>query len=263
MAEYGTYLYAITYDLGESALPRLTGVAGTDVRALERSGLRAFVGEVPLEEFGEEALRQNLEDLAWLESTARAHNDVVDSLARATPTAPVRLVTVYSGDEQVAALLDQREEEFRAVLSRIAGRSEWGVKVYVDQERAAQSAPANAVRERPGMAYLKRRRHDLQSREEAWQQAASRAAAIDDALAALSVATRKHPAQDPQLSGRKEWMVLNAAYLVDDERRDEFTRAANSIHDPDIEIQLTGPWAPYSFATLESIPSSQGANHDA
>ena len=39
--------------------------------------------------------RAALEDLDWLEETARAHHHVVDAVARTRPTAPVRLVTVY------------------------------------------------------------------------------------------------------------------------------------------------------------------------
>jgi hypothetical protein len=48
-------------------------------------------------------------------------------------------------------------------------------------------------------------------------------------------------------------MVLNAAYLVDDARADDFRAAVARLADlrPEIRLQLTGPWAPYSFATEE------------
>jgi hypothetical protein len=56
-------------------------------------------------------------------------------------------------------------------------------------------------------------------------------------------------------------MVLNGAYLVDDDRRDEFAAVLDGLREPGIEIQLTGPWAPYSFTTLESDPS-EGKERD-
>jgi hypothetical protein len=265
MAESATYLYAITHDAGDPPLAGLAGVAGSGVRALPHSGLRAYVSTVPLAEFGEDALRRNLEDLAWLETTARAHHGVVDAVAQTAPTAPVRLVTVYRGDNHVRRMLDERAAEFESVLATIRGRSEWGVKVYASPERTPQQAPAGdrgGARENPGTAYLKRRQSSLRSRDDARRRALSHAERIDGALAALAVASRRHVPQDPQLSGRNEWMVLNNAYLIDDDRRDEFTTAVDSLRDSDIDLQLTGPWAPYSFAVLESAAVAPDAAYD-
>src|SRR5918999_1254159 len=135
MAESATYLYAITRDTGGGTTPELTGVAGTDVRVVTQAGLRAYVSTVPLEQFDEDALRRNLEDLAWLEVTARAHHEVVEAVARTAPTAPVRLVTVYRGDDHVRHMLGERAGEFEGVLDGIAGRAEWGVKLYAASGR--------------------------------------------------------------------------------------------------------------------------------
>jgi hypothetical protein len=65
------------------------------------------------------------------------------------------------------------------------------------------------------------------------------------------VARRHHRAQDAQLSGRDDWMVLNGAYLVDDERGEEFAAAVAALREPELDVQLTGPWAPYSFTITE------------
>jgi hypothetical protein len=48
-------------------------------------------------------------------------------------------------------------------------------------------------------------------------------------------------------------MLLNAAYLVDRERVDEFRRAVDDLagERPPDSIVVTGPWPPYSFATVE------------
>ncbi|MCW2948241.1 MAG: hypothetical protein JWR24_4958 [Actinoallomurus sp.] len=249
MAESGSYLYAVARDIGD--VPAcLTGVAETAVRAVARGGLTAYVSTVPLTQFGEDALRRNLEDLAWLEATARAHHRVVGGVARAAPTAPVRLVTVYSGDEQVCRLLEDRSEEFGTVLSNVAGRQEWGVKVYVDPKDAVSSEPADeggTGARRPGTAYLKRRRTSLRSRESTWRAAVERAEEIDAALTAVAVAARRHHTQDPQLSGRDDWMVLNGAYLVDAGRGQEFAALTGTLAGGGVDVQLTGPWAPYSF----------------
>ncbi|MCO6003841.1 GvpL/GvpF family gas vesicle protein [Actinoallomurus purpureus] len=257
MTDTGTYLYAIARDIGAELPPGLTGLLGAPVRTIAEAGLVAYVGTVPLAQFGEDALKRNLEDLAWLEATARAHHQVVEAVAETGPVAPVRLVTVYRGDEQIRRLLRERAEEFAEVLARVTGRREWGVKIYAAAQRgspddAGTADPPDSAAGRPGTAYLKRRRTNLRTREEAWRRAVSRAERIDSVLAGIAVARRHHRAQDPQLSGRDDWMVLNGAYLVDDERGEEFAAAVAALREPELEVQLTGPWAPYSFTISES-----------
>ncbi|MFF4618890.1 GvpL/GvpF family gas vesicle protein [Nonomuraea jabiensis] len=249
----GTYLYAVASDAAVPCPRGLKGVAGRDVRAIVKSGLVAYVSTVPLDQFGEEPLRRSMEDLDWLGATAHAHHHVVEAVARLGPVAPVRLVTVYSGDDQVRRLLEERHDDFADTLARVAGRQEWGVKAYVVKTEAPPVAPGTGGQEpaSPGTAYLKRRQASLRSREESWRDAGARAERIHDALRSVAVASRRHRAQDPQLSGRDEWMVLNGAYLVDAELAEEFARAVDELRGQGIELELTGPWAPYSFTVLE------------
>lgn len=269
MPDTGTYVYAIVRDAdapgpaGPNGLSDLTGVAGTPVRTVADAGLVAYVSTVPLDRFGEEPLRRSLEDLDWVGETARAHHHVVEAVAGTAPTAPVRLVTVYGGDEQVRELLRERREDFVALLSQVAGRSEWGVKAYARREAAPPSGEEAAGSDgtsgtsgasgtdSPGTAYLKRRRASLRGREDAWRTAADQAEHVHAALAAVSVASRRHRAQDPSLSGREEAMVLNGAYLVDDDRGGEFAAVVDSLRGQGADIELTGPWAPYSFTALD------------
>lgn len=259
----GVYLYAVAEAAGTGPAD-LTGVEGIPVRPITRAGLVAYVSTVPLERFGEEPLRRSLEDLDWVEETARAHHGVVEAVAETVPAAPVRLATVYSGDEQVRALLDRRHDDFRAVLSQIAGRREWGVKAYAGQAEpspvgapdapdasGAAGAGEPAEAESPGRAYLRRRQASLRGREERWREAAARADHVHATLAAVAAASRRHRPQDPRLSGRPEWMVLNGAYLVEEGREEEFAAVLDALRGQGLDLQLTGPWAPYSFIAVD------------
>jgi hypothetical protein len=201
-----------------------------------------------------------MEDLDWLGETARAHHRVVERVSESTPTAPVRLVTVYRNEKQVRLLLERRHDDFLHVLDQVAGRQEWGVKAYVDA--AASPVPggesAESAADRPGTAYLRRRQATLRTREEAWRHAVARAEHIHAVLGSLAVASRRHRPQDPQLTGRTEWMVLNGAYLVDRDLGEDLARAVDALREPGIELELTGPWAPYSFTALVEGPEAEG-----
>jgi hypothetical protein len=81
-ADRGFYVYGIV----GTERPELTGVTGVDGRSavfmLDEDGLGAIVSEVPLAEFGEDALRRNLEELSWVAEKVRAHEDVLERAAR-------------------------------------------------------------------------------------------------------------------------------------------------------------------------------------
>ena len=255
----GRYAFVLTRRLEPAALAGRAGLRGAPLEVVEHDGLQAVVCSVDLEEFGEEALRRNLEDLTWLEEVARAHDDVVHEAARHGTVAPLRLVTIYSDDDSVRRHLGEHAEELTAALDRVEGRSEWSVKVFAaasDAEPAPATTGAVAstgAEEKPGAAYLRRKRDQAERRRASSEQAAAAARALDERLAAASVAARRLAPQDPRLTGRSEPMVLNAAYLVPDQEADGFNGVVAGLRaeHPGVTVEVAGPWPPYSFATLE------------
>lgn len=254
MSETGLYAYAITRAAGAD----LSGERGIDdapLRVVEVDGLGVVVSEVDLDEFGEEGLRRNLEDLRWLESVAVAHDRVARLLAERAPTAPLRLATVFLGEDSLRARLSEWRHDAEDALDRIDGRSEWSVKVYVDPATvAAEPEEATTAGSGAGRAYLMRRRAATQQREAAAAEDARVADEVHEALAAVAVAGRRLPPQDRQLAGHTGEMVLNGTYLVDDTAIGAFRAAVDRLAEahPRVRVEVGGPWPPYSFAGLET-----------
>ncbi|WP_426512807.1 GvpL/GvpF family gas vesicle protein [Dactylosporangium sp. McL0621] len=292
----GIWLHAVARDLAPGAIDDCEAVAGGDLRTVSGADLVAVVSPVDLDEFGEDALRRNLEDLAWLDRIARAHHSVVAALAREHAVVPAGLATVYRDDAGLRTMLEQRRGDLDAVLERVGDRAEWGVKAYAAPETEAPPATpaasahsagpsgdrhtagdranrpgteaadsggapgdrrgAGDLADRPGTAYLSRRRARLSAGEVWRQRATDGAEATYAALAAGAAEARRHPPQDPRLTGRTEPMVLNGAFLVDRAGSDGFAGlvAAEAARHPELHLELTGPWPPYSFAAAEETP---------
>lgn len=278
MAEQGTYVYAISRDLDPAVLHQVSGVGDTSVRTVESGGLTAVVSTVDLDEFGEQALRQNLENLAWLEQTARSHHAVAETARESAAVTPLRLATVYYSDERVREMLVDQHDAFARALDRITGRVEWGVKAYTqlpDRHASSSKEPAEESRDSSstvdaesstggaGAAYLRRRREQQQTWEQASRQAFNQADQVHTELRNFSVASRLHRAQDAGLSGRSELMVLNGAYLVDRGLDQQFLDLVREVAGAQqgLEVEVTGPWAPYSFATVTEAESEEQAEH--
>ncbi len=78
-------------------------------------------------------------------------------------------------------------------------------------------------------------------------------------LGRLSVSARHYPPQSPELTGQPVSMVLNAAYLVADERADEFAAAVADLaaQHRSVQLNLTGPWPAYSFVGMREAEGLQ------
>ena len=247
------YVYAVCRPLDAPLQAELTGIGGAPPALLHHHGLVAVVSTVPEADFDEQGLRARLEDLDWLSATARAHQGVIAALSTVTTPLPLRLATVFRDDSGIRAMIESREDDFRRALDRLEGRVEWGVKVFVESE-PAEPAAAQAAKPASGRDYLRSRRRHSEAHEERWQQAESFARSLHERLSLHSEDFRMHPAQNSALSGASGQNVLNAAYLVPRSGCEEFVELVDRTKDetPGIRVELTGPWAAYSFSGEEA-----------
>jgi hypothetical protein len=202
-------------------------------RAVIEGDLAAIVREVPLSEYGEAALRRNLEDIAWLEEAARHHETVLDELLGATTVIPLRLCTIYRSEDAVREMLAAEHAALVEALERLAGRTEWGVKAF--RAPADESA---ADTDASGGAYMERRRREAEAR----RRADADVEAAFQRLAALSEEALANPLQRRELTGRDEEMILNGVFLVEDANEPAFRAVVEELG-----FELTGPWPPYNF----------------
>lgn len=164
----------------------------------------------------------------------------------------MRLATVYLDNDRVRALLNTKQAAFVAALERIRGREEWAVKAFaVARPDAEPDEDGDDAGLGPGAAYLLRRRAARDRAARARWEAQEAAADLHRSLSAAAAASRLYPPQDPSLSGRREDMLLNAAYLVEADKSASFRSTVDGRHSPLLQVTLTGPWDPYSFATSE------------
>lgn len=263
MEDLVSYAYAVARDVEglDEALSGLHGVGQAPVHLVRgRPGdqVVAAVSPVPSRDFSEEALRRHLEELEWLESVARAHHGVIEALAARTTVLPLRLATVYLDDDRVRGMLEADGAAFTDRLARLAAHVEWGVKIYVEPPRAHDGEPAaEAPALSPGRAYLRRRGVQRHSREDAYRAAGEAAERVRAAAAGEAVDRARHRAQQGELARSPGENVVNDAYLVPRDRAERFRaevlRAAEGL--PGVRVEVTGPWAPYSFAA----PGESGA----
>ncbi|MEU8474751.1 GvpL/GvpF family gas vesicle protein [Streptomyces hygroscopicus] len=258
------YVFAVCRGGDLTALAELPGLGtGAPVRTLAAGPLTAVVQDVPAAGFGEEALRQRLSDRDELERCARAHHAVITAVSALVPAVPLPLATLYLDDGRVREALGERRTSFLTALDRIAGRAEWGVKVYAPTgappsapdagpapDADATPGPSRPAATGSGRAYLDRVRTRQRDREQRHTLALRAAERVDTVVRGLAVAARRLRPHGVEVTGKHRTHVLNAAYLLDLGRERELRAALASLRrdETDVQIELSGPWAPYSFA---------------
>jgi hypothetical protein len=260
----GLYLYGVVRATVRIS-GNLTGVdAHHEVFLLEGNELAAIVSAVPLEEFDEEQLRENLNDVAWLEEKARAHETVLEAMLESTTVVPTRLCTIFRDEKQVREMMGRERAVLLEALERLDGKSEWGAKAFA-QPGALEQAAADRANEQsggealsPGAAYMDRRRRETRGREEAEEIADGWAQQIHECLAGGAAEALLNPLQRREVSGHEGDMLLNGVYLVENESVAQLRALAAELDEDyrgrGVSIQLTGPWPAYNFvkSSIES-----------
>lgn len=242
----GRWIYGVVP--AGSKLRHLRGGAQTPEAWIVESGkLGAIVGALPRN------------DARGTRDQALAHSRVLEAVAADAPVIPFRFgAIVPGGDEEVGHdLLDAYHDQLTPLLERLKGVVQMTLKVDYredvllgeilesepeiaqlrDVTRRAPEPAARAERIRLGelinaAVELRRQRDAAEILQELGQMAAS---AAPDQL-------------------EREYMVLNEAFLIERERRDEFEDAVDAVaenRDHRMQFRLLGPMPAYNFIDLQ------------
>lgn len=266
----GCYLYCVMRAGGYPSLEGLQGVdAAYGLQPITHGDLVAVVSQVRLDDFGADALKRNLEDLGWIERTARAHDAVLARALTGDAVVPLRICTIFEDELRVREMLERERAYLLDALDRLNRRDEWSVKVLADlekvqatmRERSSASAKVSSVSETadaPGRAFFARKKRDRAASEDASAVAHTAAEHVHIHLRQHAAAATSLPPQDRRLSQRSGTMMLNGAYLVDRSQADKFAAVVEELRQREcpigVELELSGPFAAYNFVTPQEEP---------
>jgi hypothetical protein len=243
----GLYLYGVV--AADAPVPD----GDDDVRLLAEGDLAAIVSRVPLGDYEDARLRANLGDQAWLQSAAWRHEAVLEALSERFTVVPMRLCTVFRDEAGVREMLVREHDLLADALERLRGRSEWAVKVIGPPRSAGRGAGPAEHREPPGSGsdYLRRRLSEMNRRRDRTAELLEACARIHDVLSGLAADATTLPPQRREVSGYEGEMLQNGAYLVENERRQDFLAAFDELAEEHavlgIAVAVTGPWPAYNF----------------
>ncbi len=251
-----TYVYGLIVADRRPSLARVPrGVPGAaPVRLLDVDRNRYLaVADVKPRDYGEAAINTRLSNLEWVSRVALAHEQVLETFATAATVLPMKLFTIFTSDERALVDVTRNRQRIDALVKRVAGHEEFGVRVALDRAKAIASQRAGSRtptrRVASGIDYLARKKAQRDLATELVAHARETVAALYDRLATRArLARRRAPGE---LAGTDGPLLLDAAFLVARPRarafRTQVAREARALARLGYGVTLTGPWPPYTF----------------
>ncbi|WP_027364786.1 GvpL/GvpF family gas vesicle protein [Desulfotruncus alcoholivorax] len=247
----GYYLYAIFAEKEPQEFD-CTGIGGQGdkVYTLHYQDLAVAVSRVLVKAY--DPVRKN----------AMAHQKVISTIFQKYDVLPVSFGTCAYSYEEVMRLLAMLYDQALVALDKIKNKIEVGLKVFWKKDALAKELEALD----PGIKAFKAKVSKEGDGEVVYRQLLE----IGEKLESLANERRNHykkllidPLQkiavDVWINDNinNEKLVVNASFLVDKTREEEFDLAVNDIYkrySDGLEFKYTGPWPPYSFVNIKFSP---------
>jgi len=267
VSKVGLYAYGL---VGRS--PRQLNILGIDkknkVAFVEGKGICVIVSKINTDKFQDE-IKKLLSKLtktasavpSGAEGILRRHEDVVDTLMKLTTVVPFKFGTILKDEKAALKMLQDYEVRFKKLLSKFRGRAEWGLKAYVDNHEfkkhlvQIESPPKNLEEEKgklsKGAAYLLGRRMEEESKVNVSARLTKASEGIFQEAGEYAYESKLNKTLPQKLTGKNKEMILNTAYLIEKGKVARFCKQVKKLIEKyesmGIEIELSGPWPPYSF----------------
>jgi len=266
----GSYLYCIREKPEGNSLFSTKGIDGKGaVSTLSYHQLEAVVSKVPLEEFASEKIQKKAqEDLNWIKEKAIVHEKVIEEAMRQKDRLlsliPMRFGTIFKEERRVKETLHKDYAKIKEILNRIQGKQEWSVKVYLKNKKKFEQVikeKNEAIKRKQkeitslseGMAFFVEEELKETISKEMDKELNKFVKAFFESFKKHAVASVKGKILSKDLTGRPEPMVLNAIYLIAEEKIGDFKKEAEELNRKMLAegfyLEYGGPWPPYNFVS--------------
>ena len=264
----GFYIYCIRPKLANTLPAKAKGIEfGGKISVIPFKDIEAVVSEVDISQFNEKQIEDKLqEDIKWAERNVQRHHGIVAEAYKTEIVIPMKFGTIFKTKKGLEAMLAKHYKKFKKLLACLAGKQEWGVKIYLEYEKFVEflkkeneevkkMEESKLTMSEGAQWYVDKKIDELiseESEEEIEKQLQRIAKRLEDCCeqTALCDLLPKEATM-----GMNKDNIFNAAYLIDNDKLDYFKKMLQETRKECDQIGaalvVTGPWPPYNFVDIE------------
>ncbi|EAR13310.1 hypothetical protein PI23P_02412 [Polaribacter irgensii 23-P] len=256
-----TYVYCIS----DSPLPVHSISDQKDLECLKFGTFYGYVKKVSPDEFSEENLNKNFNNLPWIERHARNHIRIIGEIMKSSIVIPFKFGTVFNSEESLGNFIQKYTSSLNENLKNIKGKEEWSVKIYcnytvlneeiMELSEDVRNLEQEISKSKPGKSFLlKRKKVELIEKEVAKVVQLSGQICYEE-VKRFSELTQVNSLLSAEHSDRKDSMILNISCFVNQVSVTEFIDAIGELQKKykkiGFDISTAGPWPPFSFTSIK------------
>jgi hypothetical protein len=211
----------------------------------------------------EPAHADHVERARSIAARAVHHDEVLRHIHQLTTVVPFKFATLSHGEEHVREILDERKEKFEHLLRLFFEQEEWSVRLSWRRDEVLRqihdTSPElltfkeNGNGGSPGEQYFVAKKKQKLVEELAAVEAARINSSTSDRLRGLGISLMPLPCKNPAPGAPQ--IISSIAILADKESLSLVLDGLQGIETLysayHVKAELSGPWPPYSFVSLE------------
>ena len=203
-------------------------------------------------------LRQKLQEIT--DANVLKHEEVIEALMMKSTVLPIRFSTIFYTKEDLLSTMLFCYQDFIDNLARLRNKVEFGIKVIWPADTIKQRVVdvyhktkhnVSISTESPAKTFVKEKFQEHIIEKEFQEEADRCIQVVDDYFNRIACEKKLKRLQT-------ESLLLNASYLVDKDRQNEYKQAFEQLKNApsDLKFLFSGPWPCYNFINLNKKPSS-------
>ncbi|WP_404455635.1 GvpL/GvpF family gas vesicle protein [Oceanobacillus kapialis] len=273
------YLYGLTptTEMEKRALPSITGFDGkSSLYTLPIGETTAIVCELPEDEYNAKNIENKVHnDMEWLQDKAFHHHETITFLHQQYTFIPLKFCTIYEDPANLQATISASEEQLSQSFKTLHANEEWTLKIYCKEQKLRDAIKkTHPVLEKKkeeiaklprGRQFFEKKKMDSIVDKQLEQEKDLFGESLHEELKSIATNYTVKKNWDKDMTGLKEDMVWNSAYLVPKEKvevfKDKILTFEEQQADTTWKIEATGPWPAYHFSDFSQGEEKQYANN--
>jgi len=233
----------------------------TSLEYIKYNELALYYHKVSLNEFSEENLKKNLNNLEWLEKHVIEYEKEMEKLNSETTVIPFKFGTVYTSIENMEDFFSSYYDTFVESISYLQDKLEWGIKIFLSRSQFRRWLDSkiqdDSSGKATGAAFFKRKKKEIEMME---QEDVSLNSIVSEICSEIKknvielkeVDFLEGPGNNKSLFKPIYGLGVIMEIFKTTILSSLIDKLTNRHKEKGIILRLSGPWPPYNFVKIES-----------